>query len=139
MAFWLFKTEPSAYSWEQLERDQSTVWTGIRNAQARNYLKQVKVGDSVFIYHTGEDKMIMGVAEITSEPFPDPTATKGEWVAVRVRPRAVLQRVVSLDEIRNTYGLSVMPLVTQPRLSVQPVTDDQARMILKIAKTDLSL
>lgn len=137
MAYWILKTEPEEYSWETLEKEGRAEWTGIRNFQARNHMKSMKPGDVAFIYHTGDDKMIMGVARIVSEPHPDPTAEKGDWTAVDVAAVKPLQRVVSLEEIRNTHGLSVMPLVTQSRLSVQPVTESQAQMILKIAKTDI--
>jgi len=135
MAYWLLKTEPDAYSWEKLEQEGKASWTGVRNFQARNNLKLMKPDDVAFIYHTGEEKMIVGVAKVVSQPYPDPGATSGDWVAIDVLAIKPLQRVVSLEEIKNTHGLSVMPLVAQPRLSVQPVTDAQAAMILKIAKT----
>ncbi|MCC7357681.1 EVE domain-containing protein [Candidatus Uhrbacteria bacterium] len=137
MAYWILKTEPSVYSFEMLEKDRQTDWTGVRNFQARNYLREMKVGDIVFIYHTGEEKMIIGIGKILKEAFADPTATSGDWSAVQVGAVASCQRPVSLDEIRNTHGLSVMPLVSHPRLSVCPMTDIQAHMILKIAKTDV--
>ncbi|MFZ2803818.1 MAG: EVE domain-containing protein [Patescibacteria group bacterium] len=135
MAYWVLKTEPEVYSWEMLERDGTTDWTGVRNFAARNNLRLMKPGDTVFIYHTGNDKMIMGLATIASEPHDDPTDEK--WAAIKVKALKPLVRVVSLDEVRNTHGLSVMPLVALPRLSVQPVTDAQAEMILKIAKTSM--
>jgi len=135
MAYWLLKTEPEEYSWETLEREGKGAWTGVRNFAARNHLREMKPGDLALIYHTGDDKMIMGIATVLTEPYPDPTDEK--WVAVDVAPVKPLVRVVSLEEIRNTHGLSVMPLVSQPRLSVQPVTDAQMEMILKIAKTSL--
>jgi predicted RNA-binding protein with PUA-like domain len=137
MAYWLMKTEPDEYSWEMLERDKHTTWTGVRNFEARNNIREMKPGDRVFIYHSGNDKMIMGVAEVTSDPKPDETATKGEWTSVDVKPLRSLVRPLSLEEIRNTHGLSVMPVVAHARLSVHPVTEPQAQMILKIAKTEL--
>lgn len=137
MAYWILKTEPEVYSWEMLEQDGRTRWEGVRNYQARNNLRLMKPGDVAFIYHSGEDKMILGVAKIVSEAYPDPTSTKGDWSVVDVEKVKPLQRVVSLDEMRNTHGLSVMPLVSQARLSVSPVTEAQAEMILKIAKTTL--
>lgn len=137
MAYWILKTEPEAYSWEMLETDGRTRWEGVRNYQARNNLRLMKPGDFAFIYHSGEDKMILGIAKIVSEAYPDPTSTKGDWSVVDIEKVKPLQRVVSLDEIRNTHGLSVMPLVSQSRLSVSPATDAQAEMILKIAKTTL--
>lgn len=135
MAYWLLKTEPEEYSWETLEREGKASWTGVRNFAARNHLREMKPGDVVFIYHTGDEKMILGLATVESEPYADPTDDK--WVAIDVKAVKPLVRVVSLEEIRNTHGLSVMPLVTQARLSVQPVTDAQAAMILKIAKTEV--
>ncbi len=120
-----------------LETDGRTRWEGVRNYQARNNLRLMKPGDFAFIYHSGEDKMILGIAKIVSEAYPDPTSTKGDWSVVDIEKVKPLQRVVSLDEIRNTHGLSVMPLVSQARLSVSPATDAQAEMILKIAKTTL--
>ncbi len=137
MGFWLVKTEPEDYAWEHLERDGRTAWTGVRNFQARNNLKEMKRGDLVFIYHTGLEKMIMGIARVIAEAVPDPTAEKGDWVSVDLEAVVSLTRVVSLEEIRNTYGLFVMPLVTQPRLSVLSVSDEQAETILRIAKTDV--
>lgn len=135
MAYWLLKTEPEEYSWDQLEKDRRTPWTGVRNFQARNNLKEMKSGDLIFIYHSGEERMIYGLAKVAAQASPDPTATSGDWVAVEIDAVKPLQRLVSLEEIKNTHGLSVMPLVTHPRLSVQPVTDAQAEMVLKIAKT----
>lgn len=137
MAFWLLKTEPEEYSWERFEQEGKTTWTGVRNFQARNNLRAMKVGDTAFIYHSGEERNIVGLGTILSEAAPDTTAEKGEWVAVEVAAMKPLVRVVSLEEIRNTHGLSVMPLATHPRLSVQPVTEAQAAMILKIAKTEI--
>ncbi len=136
MAFWLIKAEPSDYSWEQLEREGKTTWDGIRNYQARNSLREMKPGDLVFFYHSGEERMIVGLAEVVSEAYPDPTAAAGDWSTIDLKPRKPLNRVVSLDEIRNTYGLSVMPLASQARMSVHAVTPAQAEMLLKIAKTE---
>lgn len=137
MAYWLIKTEPETYSWEQFEKDGETLWTGVRNFQARNNLREMLPGDVLFVYHSGEERNIVGLAHVSASAIPDDTAEKGEWVAVHMKAHKSLTRVVSLDEIRNTYGLSVMPLATNPRLSVQPVTDAQAEMILKIAKTEV--
>lgn len=136
MAYWLIKSEPNEYAWETLERDGKTLWTGVRNFQARNHLKEMRVGDLVFFYHSGTDRMIMGLARVTSEAEPDPTAERGDWVAVGLVAVKPFVRTVSLEEIRNTHGLGVMPVVSQPRLSVHPVSDDQAKMLLKIAKTE---
>lgn len=138
MSFWLIKSDPEEYSWEQLLQDGEAVWDGIRNFQARNYLKEMKKGDRVFVYQTGDDKDIRGVAEVVEEAFPDTTAEHGEWMAVKVKPILSLVRPLQLEEIRNTHGLSVMPMVSQARLSVHPVTDAQAEAILKYSKTVLA-
>ena len=135
MAYWLLKTEPEVYSWDQLMTDKETSWDGVRNYQARNHLREMKSGDRVFIYHTGDDKEIRGVAEVAKDAYPDPSATEGEWVSVGIRALASVGRPIGLEEIRNTHGLAVMPLVTQARLSVQPVTESQWQDILKYTKT----
>lgn len=135
MAYWLLKTEPEEYSWETLEREGKASWTGVRNYAARNNLRLMAPGDVLFIYHTGDEKMIVGLATVASAAYPDPADEA--WAAVDIQALKPLVRQVSLEEIRNTYGLSVMPLVTQARLSVQPVTDGQAEQILKIAKTQV--
>jgi predicted RNA-binding protein with PUA-like domain len=136
MAYWLLKTEPSEYSWERLEQDKQTSWTGVRNYQARNFLREMKPGDVIFMYHAGEERMIVGLAAVASEAYPDTTATTGDWSAIDIKIGKPFVRVVSLEEIRNTFGLSVMPLAQQSRLSVHPVSESQAQMILKIAKTE---
>lgn len=137
MAYWLLKTEPQDYSWEMLEKDGKTRWDGIRNYQARNHMRDMKPGDIVFVYHSGDERMITGLAEVTSEAYPDETANSGDWLAIDIKSLKPLARVVSLEEIKNTYGLSVMPLVSQSRLAVHPVSEMQAAMLLKIAKTEV--
>ena len=135
--YWLFKTEPEVYSWERFKEDTHTRWEGVRNYQARNNLQQMQVGDLAFIYHSGDERMIMGVARITKSAYPDPTASSGNWVVVDIEIVKDLVRPVSLEEIKNTHPLHVMPLATQSRLSVQPVTEAQWQMILKIGKTEI--
>jgi predicted RNA-binding protein with PUA-like domain len=137
MNYWLLKTEPEVYSWERFVEDGKTRWEGVRNYQARNNLREMKPGDLVFIYHSGDEKMIMGVARATSEPYDDPTASEGNWSVVDIEHVKALTRPVSLEEIKNTYLLNVMPLATQSRLSVQPVSEQQWNLILKIAKTEV--
>ncbi len=137
MSYWILKTEPEEYAWETLEQDKQTQWSGVRNFEARKYLSEMKPGDIAFIYHSGQERIIMGLAKLVSKPYPDPSADKGDWLAVDIEQHKALVRPVSLEEIRNTHGLSVMPLVTHARLSVHPVTDVQAAMILKIAKTKM--
>jgi len=136
MAYWLIKSEPSDYSWEKLAAEGQTIWTGVRNYQARDFVRSMQPGDLVFFYHAGEERMIVGLAEVAGAAFPDETATTGDWSAIEIKPRKALNRVVSLEEIRNTYGLAVMPVASQSRLSLHPVSEGQAQMLLKIAKTE---
>ena len=137
MAYWLLKSDPESYSWDHLVRDQETDWNGVRNFQARNNLRLMKAGDRAFIYHSQEDKEIVGVAEIMSGAYPDPTAESGDWVSVKVRAMKECVRHIGLEEIRNTPVLNVMPLVTHTRLSVHPVTEAQWNDILRYTKTVL--
>lgn len=137
MNYWLIKAEPSDYSWEKLEAEGKTAWEGIRNYQARNNIREMKPGDLVFFYNAGEERMVLGLAQVMGNAYADPTAASGDWSAIEIKAFKPLNRVVSLEEIRNTYTLSVMPLVAQPRLAVHPVTESQAAMLLKIAKTEI--
>ncbi len=138
MAYWLLKTEPMVYSWDHLMTDRETSWDGVRNYQARNNLRAMKMGDRVFIYHSGDDKEIRGVAEVIKEAYSDPSATEGDWVSVGIRALVPVGRPLGLEEIRYTHGLAVMPLVTHARLSVQPVSPSQWQDILKYTKTHLA-
>jgi predicted RNA-binding protein with PUA-like domain len=138
MAYWLIKSDPDTYSWDDLVRDKETDWTGIRNFQARNNLRLMKKGDLAFVYHSQEDKEIVGVAEIIEAAKPDPTAEDGDWVSVRIRAVIPCGRAIGLEEIRNTPGLGTMALVTHSRLSVQPVTEAQWNALLKYTKTTIS-
>ena len=137
MAYWLIKTDPKVYSWERLAQEGATSWDGVRNYQARNNLREMKVGDLAFVYDSGDDKEIRGIAEVTKEAYPDPSAEEGQWVSVGVKAIKPCTRPLQFEEIRNTYGLSVMPLVEQPRLSVHPVSEAQWQAILKYTKTNL--
>jgi predicted RNA-binding protein with PUA-like domain len=137
MAYWLLKTEPEEYSWDNLTSDQKTLWTGIRNFQARNNLRVMKPGDLAFIYHSGDEKAVVGVVRITAEAVPEKTDDKGEWAAVELEALKPLARQISLDELRNTPILSGMALIRQTRLSVSPVTEPEAKMLLKIGKIEL--
>lgn len=132
---WLVKADPGDYSWENLEKDGEAEWTGIRNFQARNNLNEMKVGDKVLVYHSQEDKSIVGIAEVVRAAAQDPTDEDKKWVSVKLKAVKPVGRPLSLDEIRNTHGLAVMPLVDQPRLSVMPVTDSQWEAIMKYSKT----
>lgn len=135
MLHWLIKTDPSEYSWDRLIADGETDWTGVRNFQARKFLQEMKAGDDVLIYHTEDDKEIVGIAQVVAPAKQDPTDDEGKWVSVRLKAIKPVGRTLTLEEIRNTPGLSIMPLVEQPRLSVMPVTPAQWEAILKYTKT----
>jgi len=135
MKYWLLKSEPLEYGFEKLIADGKTTWTGVRNFQARNAIKEMKAGDLAFFYHSGDEKQIVGIAKIATDSYADPTDKK--WETVDVAPVKAVGRPVSLDEIRSWPALRQMPLVKQSRLSVQPVTEEQWREILRISKTAL--
>lgn len=132
MNYWLVKTEPSTYSWENLVKDKKTVWDGVRNFQARNHLKAMKKGDQVFIYHSMTEKSIIGTATISKESFPDPQDQ--EWAAVEISAQKKLKNPVSLAQIKADKRLEDMVLVRASRLSVQPVSQKQYEIIMKLAE-----
>lgn len=127
MDYWLLKTEPDSYSWEDLVRDKKTVWDGVRNFQARSNLKKMKKDDVVFIYHTGDQKAIVGEARVTKPAFPDPK--DAEWMAVELAPAKPLKKPVSLAQIKSDKRLVDMVLVRAARLSVQPVAPSEYEII----------
>ena len=133
MAHWLVKSEPSAYSWEQLEKDKQTDWTGIRNYAARNHLKSMKKGDKVFFYHSNEGLAIVGIAKVAKEAYQDPTTDEAAWVCVDLKPYKKLKKPVSLDSIKKDKRLKDMALVRIGRLSVQPVTEKEMEVIMELA------
>jgi len=133
MAYWLLKTEPSAYSWDQLVKDKRTNWSGVRNFQAAANLKAMKKGDRAFFYHSGEGKEIVGVAEIVKEAYPDTTDKSGRFVMVDLVPVEPVKTPVSLASVKATPALKNMPLVRLSRLSVSPVSADEWRIIAKMA------
>jgi predicted RNA-binding protein with PUA-like domain len=135
MNYWLVKSEPGAYSWATLVRDGRTAWTGVRNYTARNNLRAMKPGDSVFFYHSGDDKSVVGVARVARESYPDPTADEGDWSAVDLVPVKPMARAVALSEIKSDKILREMKLVKQSRLSVSPVTREQFARLLELAGT----
>ena len=133
MAYWLLKSEPTAYSWDQLLKDKRTNWSGVRNFQAAANLKAMKKGDRAFFYHSGEGKEIVGVAEIVKEAYPDMTDKSGRFVMVDVIPVEPVKTPVSLAAIKATPALKNMPLVRLSRLSVSPVSAEEWRIIAKMA------
>jgi predicted RNA-binding protein with PUA-like domain len=134
--YWLVKQEPTAYSWEQFVDDGKTEWTGVRNFQARNNLRTMKLGDQVFYYHSVNGKAIVGIAKVTKEAFRDPTATDGDWSAVELAPVKRVEPAVTLAQIRNEPRLANMVLLKNSRLSVMPVSRFEFETILGFAKKD---
>jgi len=135
MAYWLLKTEPDEYSWnDQVKRgSKGEAWTGVRNFTARRHLKEMKNGDKFFFYHTGEEKQIVGIGEIIREAFPDPTAKKDEgWVAVQTSADKPFPKPVTLAAVKAEPKLKEMALVKYSRLSVQPVTADEWKLVCKM-------
>lgn len=128
--FWLIKTEPSTYSWDNFLKKGSCIWDGVRNYQARNNLRLMKKGDIALFYHSGKDPGITGLAEVTREAYADPTAKQGDWSAVDLKPVRPLKRFIALEEIRHQKELKNMVLVKNTRLSVQPVLPGEFEYIL---------
>jgi predicted RNA-binding protein with PUA-like domain len=135
MNHWLVKSEPEAYSWETFVKDGRTAWTGVRNYTARNNLRAMKAGDTVFFYHSGEAKSVVGVARVTKAAYPDPTAEEGDWSAVDLVPVKSVSRTVTLSQIKADKILREMKLVKLSRLSVSPVTHEQFVRLLELAET----
>jgi predicted RNA-binding protein with PUA-like domain len=131
MNYWLVKTEPETYSFDDLVRDKKTVWDGVRNFQARSNMKKMEAGDEVFVYHTGDEKSVIGIAKVAKAPYPEPT--DAEWTAVDLIPSKKLKNPVSLAQIKSDKRLSDMVLVKAARLSVQPVTKDQFEYIMSLS------
>ena len=134
MAFWLIKSEPSAYSWDQLVKDKRTSWTGVRNAQAAINLKAMKPGDRCFFYHSNDGKEIVGIAEIVKAAYPDPTDKDGKAVTVDVKPIGPVRTPVTLAAIKADPKLKDFGLVRQSRLSVVPVSAEQWKLISKMSE-----
>jgi predicted RNA-binding protein with PUA-like domain len=133
MAYWLVKSEPFKYSWEQLVKDKQTFWDGVRNYAARNNLKAMKKGDEVLFYHSNEGLEIVGIAKVAKEHYPDPTADDDAWVVVDLKPYKKLKKPVGLVQIKADKRLVDMALVKLGRLSVQPVTEKEWKIIMEMA------
>ena len=133
MAHWLVKSEPSVYGFDQLIKDKSTVWSGVRNYAARLHLRGMKKGDEVFYYHSNAGTDIVGIARIKKEAYQDPTTDDERWVAVDIQPVRRLSKPVTLEQIKADKRLSDMALVRIGRLSVQPVTDKEWKIVLELA------
>jgi predicted RNA-binding protein with PUA-like domain len=122
---WLFKEEPTHYSYDDLARDGKTSWTGVRNPVAQKHLRSVKKGDRVFFYHTGDEKSVVGIAKAVGAGYPDPADKDGKLYAVDIAPVKKLKRPVTLAEIKADTYFASFPLTRIPRLSVMPVNDDE--------------
>ena len=119
--YWLVKSEPESYGWAHLTEEGEATWDGVRNYQARNFMREMSVGDLVLFYHSGKAREIVGIAEITQAAYPDPTTDDERWIAVSLQAVRLLDRPVSLDTIKSDPELADMYLVRQSRLSVMPV------------------
>ena len=133
MAYWLMKSEPFKYSWDQLLKDKRTFWDGVRNYAARNNLRAMKKGDRAFFYHSNEGVEIVGIAEIVKEAYQDPTTSEAAWVSVDIKPVLTLKNPVSLAQIKADKRLANMALIKLARLSVQPVTEKEWQLVMELA------
>jgi len=133
MAYWLVKSEPSTYSWDQLVKEKQTCWSGVRNYAARLHLRNMKKGDEVFFYHSNEGTDIVGIAKVVKEAYQDPTTTDDKWVAVDLKPHKKLKNPVTLETIKKDKRLASMALVRIGRLSCQPVSDAEWKVVMELA------
>lgn len=136
MNYWLLKTEPSDYSYTQLETDGSTVWDGVGNNLALIHMRDTREGDRAFIYHTGRERAIVGIARVTSDPYPDPRRDDPRYVVFDVEPDEKLDRPVTLKELKNDPAFADFDLVTNGRLSAMPVPTQLWRKILVMSAED---
>ena len=130
MKYWMVKSEPESYSWDDFVAKNEDVWDGVRNYQARNFLREMQMGDLVYFYHSGKERAIVGIAEVSQEQFPDPTDEA--WVAVKLKAKRRLNTPVSLTAIKAEDRLSELPMLKQTRLSVLPVRKEEFDLILKM-------
>lgn len=134
MAYWLLKTEPTTYSYADLERDGKTVWDGVSNHLALRHIRTMRAKDLAFIYHTGDEKALVGIAEVVSDPYPDPKQKDPKLVVVEMRPKEKLPRAVPLGEVKSDDALKGFELVRLPRLSVMPVSTEVWKRLLEMGK-----
>ena len=134
MNYWMVKQEPDSYSWDDFVKDGKTDWTGVRNYQARNNLRDMKLGDKVLFYHSNIGKEVVGIAKVTKAAFPDPTADDDKWVAVELSPVKPLKKPVGLAQMKENLALNDLKLIRQSQLSVMPVTKDEFDEILSMAR-----
>jgi predicted RNA-binding protein with PUA-like domain len=134
MAYWLFKSEPDTWSWDQQKkkRAKGEEWTGVRNYQARNNMRAMKLGDQGFFYHSGEGKEIVGIVEVVKLAHKDSTAKEGAWDCVDIKAVKDVPKPVTLDDIKAEKRLAKMVLVNNSRLSVQPVSDEEWKLVCEL-------
>ena len=133
MNYWLLKSEPFKYSWDQFVLEKRTHWDGVRNYLARNHLKAMKKGDKIFFYHSNEGLEIVGIAKVVKEYYQDPTTPEPAWVVVDVAPVKKMKKPVTLAQIKGEKDLQEMALIKSMRLSVQPVREEEWNKILEMA------
>lgn len=136
LRYWLVKSEPFKYSWEDLVKDGWTYWDGVRNYEARNNIRAMAVGDQLLFYHSNEDRAVIGIAEVIREHYQDPTTDDDRWSVVDIKPLQALSAPVTLAEIKREPRLGTMQLVTRSRLSVSPVTADEFGVIVAMGGLD---
>lgn len=134
MNYWLVKSEPYKYAFDQLMKDKSTMWDGVRNYAARNNLRGMKKGDLVLFYHSNEGKEVVGIAKVIKESYPDPTAKEGDWSVVDLGPHKKLKKPVTLEQVKKDKRLKEMALLKLSRLSVQPVKKEEFDVIIALAE-----
>ena len=137
MAYWLFKSEPSVWSWDDqvAKGDVGEEWDGVRNYQARNFMRAMEVGDLGFFYHSQKEKSVVGIVEVITAAHPDSTTTDERWECVDIKALRAFEKPVTLDDIKGDERLAEMVLVKNSRLSVQPVTDDEWQIICALGQT----
>ncbi len=133
LAYWLFKSDPDEYSYDNLEKDGKTVWDGVTNNLALKHLRSVKKGDQALFYHTGSEKKIVAIADVISEPYPDPGAKNPKLVVVDLKPKHKLRKTISLEQLKATQEFAGFELIRLPRLSVMPVDEPTWRRILQLS------
>jgi predicted RNA-binding protein with PUA-like domain len=137
MNFWLIKSEPFVYSYDQLLADGRTAWEGVRNYQARNYLRSMRIGDLALYYHSNEGLEVVGIAQVVREHYPDSTAQHGDWSVVDFAPVRKLGVPVTLSQIKATAALAGIALVRNGRLSVMPLSEMEFQTILALGQTSI--
>ena len=133
MAYWLVKSEPFKYSWDDFVKDGQTYWDGVRNYAARNFLRDMKKGDRVLFYHSNEGLEIVGIAQVVKEHYPDPTTDEAAWVVVDLRPEKKLKQPVTLKQIKSDQRLVNMAIIRLSRLSVTRVTEEEGQVVMELA------